>query len=137
MNYQARFHQDFLESLGESVICLKKYSPEKAKKKLNLKRKIHFSLSQDLLRNIESEKALSQNENLLEDVMSSDEVVFSMEGWFIVTGESLGELNSNCQNLYERAKLCDLKVISEGRGLAHFFTHIIPGVSPSMKLGNT
>lgn len=123
----------FLESLGESVICLKKYNSEKAKKKLNLKRKIHFSLSQELLRNIESEKALSQNENLLEDVMSSDEVVFSMEGWFIVTGESLGELNNKCQNLYERAKLCDLKVLSEGRGLAHFFTHIIPGVSPSMK----
>ncbi len=123
----------FLENFCDSIICLKKQNSEKAKKKLNLKRKMHFSLSQDPLRNIESEKALSQNENLLEEVMSSDEVVFSMEGWFIVKTDSLHELNQKCKYLYEKANLCDLKVLSEGRGLAYFFSNIIPGVNPTMK----
>lgn len=123
----------YIEGLGEAVIFLKKYNSEKAKKNMNLKRKIHFSVSRELLRNIESEKALSQNENLLEDIMDSSEVVFSLEGWFIVTASSLSELNHKCQRLYERAKLTDLKVLSEGRALAYFFSNVIPGVNPTMK----
>ena len=123
----------FLENFGDHVLCLKKFDSEKVKKKLNFKRKIHFSLSQELLRNIESEKAFLQNENLLEEVTVGSEVVFSMEGWFLVTGENLADLNTKTQDLYEKAKLYDLKLLSEGRGLAYFFSNIIPGVSPTMK----
>jgi len=123
----------FLENFGDHVLCLKKYDSEKAKKKLNFKRKIHFSLSQEGLRNIESEKAYSQNESLLEEVMTGEEVVFSVEGWLIVSGRSLDELNSMTQDLYEKAKLHDLKLLSEGRGLGYFLSNILPGVNPTMK----
>jgi Cdc6-like AAA superfamily ATPase len=123
----------FLENFGDHILCLKKFDSEKVKKKLNFKRKIHFSLSQELLRNIESEKAFIQNENLLEEVTVGSEIVFSMEGWFLVTGENLVDLNVKTQALYEKAKLFDLKLLSEGRGLAYFFSNIIPGVNPTMK----
>lgn len=123
----------FLESFGDHVICLKKFDSVKAKKKLNFKRKIHFSLSQEVLRNIESEKAFSQNENLLEEVMTGEEVVFSLEGWFIVSGTNLDELNLKTQELYEKTKLYALKLLSEGRGLGYFLSNILPGINPSMK----
>ncbi|QDK42390.1 hypothetical protein DOM21_13235 [Bacteriovorax stolpii] len=123
----------FLEAFGDHVLSIKKFESEKVKKKLNLKRKIHFSLSQELLRNIESEKAFVQNENLLEDVTTGSEIVFSMEGWFIVQSDNLADLNSKTFELYERAKLFDLKLLAEGRGLAYFFSTLIPGVNPSMK----
>lgn len=123
----------FLEDFGDHVLCLKKSNSERAKRKLNFKRKIHFSLSQELLRNIESEKAFSQNENLLEDVTTGEEVIFKMEGWLIVTGDNLKELNHKTNETYERAKLFDLKLLSEGRGLAYFLSNIIPGVQPTFK----
>lgn len=123
----------FLEAFGNHVLSLKKFDSEKAKKKLNLKRKVHFSLSQELLRNIESEKAFVQNENLLEEVTTGSEIVFSMEGWLIVQGDNLAELNHRTFELYEKAKLFDLRLLSEGRGLAYFFSNIIPGVKPTMK----
>ena len=63
---------------NQNQLSLVNYNSEKAKKKLNLKRKVHFSLSQELLRNIESEKAFVQNENLLEEVTTGSEIVFSM-----------------------------------------------------------
>lgn len=123
----------FLEAFGDHVLSLEKFDSEKAKKKLNLKRKVHFSLSQELLRNIESEKAFVQNENLLEEVTTGSEIVFSMEGWLIVQGENLEELNKRTFAIYERAKLFDLKLLAEGRGLAYFFSNIIPGVRPTFK----
>lgn len=123
----------FLETFGDHVICLKKFDSEKVKKKLNFKRKIHFSLSQELLRNIESEKAFVQNENLLEEVTTGAETVFSMEGWLFVTAINLEELNEKTNALYERAKLYDLKLLSEGRALPYFISNIVPGVNPTMK----
>lgn len=123
----------FFEDYGDLVFHLKKFDSVKAKKKFDLKRKLHFSLSQEALRNIESEKAFTENENLLEDVMTGDEIVFSFEGWLIVSGDSLPELNQKTMNLYQKAKLHGLKLLGEGRGLAYFFTSIIPGVAPQMK----
>lgn len=123
----------FLENLGEHIICLKKFNSEQAKKKLNLKRKIHHSLVSEPIRNIESEKAYSQNEGLLDEVITGLEIIFSMEGWFIVTGVNLFDLNHKTEMLYEKAKLYDFKLLSEGRGLAYFLSNIIPGVNPTMK----
>jgi hypothetical protein len=123
----------FFENYGDIVLNFKKVDSLKAKKKLDFKRKLHFSLSQELLRNIESEKAFTQNENLLEDVMTGEEAVFSMEGWILVSGESLKELNHKTDNLYQKAKLSDFKLLAEGRAQAFFFASLIPGVNPTMK----
>lgn len=123
----------YLESYGDLVINLKKLDPIKAKKKFDLKRKLHFSLSQETLRNIESEKAFTENENLLEDIMTGDEAVFKLEGWLIVSALSLEELNLKTIGFYQTGKLQGLQLLGEGRGLSYFFTSIIPGVSPILK----
>lgn len=123
----------YLEFYGDLVINLKKLDPIKAKKKFDLKRKLHFSLSQETLRNIESEKAFTENEDLLEDIMTGDEAVFKLEGWLIVSAPSLEELNLKTIGFYQTGKLQGLQLLGEGRGLSYFFTSIIPGVSPILK----
>ncbi len=125
--------ESYLERFGDLVINLKKVDPIKAKKKFDLKRKLHFSLSQEALRNLESEKAFSENENLLEDIMTGDESVFKFEGWLIVNAPSLEELNQMTLEYYQAGKLQGLQLLGEGRGLSFFFASIIPGVSPVLK----
>ena len=124
---------NFLEEYEDLVFHLRKFDSVKAKKKFDLKRKLHFSLSQESLRNIESEKAFRENENLLEDVMTGEEIVFSFEGWLTVNSDSLMDLNQKTIELYQKAKLHGLRLLGEGRGLAYFFSSIIPGVAPTMK----
>lgn len=123
----------FFEDYGDLVFHLKKMDSVKAMKMFDLKRKLHFSLSQEVLRNIQSEKAFTENENLLEDVMTGEEVVFSFEGWLFLIADSLDGLNQKSRDLYQKAKLSGFKLLGEGRGLAYFFTSIIPGVNPTMK----
>ncbi|MEA9358453.1 hypothetical protein SHI21_19610 [Bacteriovorax sp. PP10] len=126
----------FLEQFGDSVIHLKKLDPLKAKKKLNFKRKMHFSLTLENLRNIESEKAFGQSEDLLEKIMTGEEAVFQFEGWFVARGRTKLELDSKTQKIKRRAKLLDLELLTEVRSLAYFFNATMPGVRPTFTRGH-
>lgn len=126
----------FLEQFGDSVVHLKKLDPLKAKKKLNFKRKMHFSLTLENLRNIESEKAFGQSEDLLEKIMNGEEAVFQFEGWFIVRGNTKLDLDIKTQELKRKSKLQDLELLTEVRSLAYFFSATIPGVKPTFTRGH-
>lgn len=123
----------FFESFGDFVIHIKKIDPVEAKKKLDRKRKLHFSLTLEALRNIESEKAFKESEELLELVMTGEEIVFNFEGWFVVTGESKFELDEKTKDLKQRANLHDFDLLTEVRSLGLFYSSIIPGVKPLFK----
>jgi hypothetical protein len=123
----------FLESFGDFVFHLKKIDSVEAKKKLDRKRKLHFSLTLEALRNIESEKAFKESEELLELVMTGEEIVFNFEGWFIVAGVSKVDLDENTKELKQRASLYDFDLLTEIRSLGLFFSNIIPGVRPLFK----
>ncbi len=123
----------FFESFGDFVIHFKKINQVEAKKKLDRKRKLHFSLTLEALRNIESEKAFKESEELLELVMTGEEIVFNFEGWFIVSGESKFELDERTKDIRQRAKLHDFDLLTEVRSLGLFYSSIIPGVRPLFK----
>ncbi len=123
----------FFESFGDFVIHLKKIDPVQAKKKLDRKRKLHFSLTLEVLRNIESEKAFKESEELLELVMTGEEIVFNFEGWFIVSGETKFVLDENTKELKQRANLQDFELLTEVRSLGLFYSSILPGVKPLFK----
>lgn len=103
----------FFESFGDFVIHLQKIDPVSAKKKLDRKRKMHFSLTLEALRNIESEKAFRESEELLELVMIGEEIVFNFEGWFIVSGATKFELDEKTKELKQRAMLHDFDLMTE------------------------
>lgn len=123
----------FFESFGDFVIQLKKINPIAAKKKLDRKRKLHFSLTLEALRNIESEKAFRESEELLELVMTGEEIVFNFEGWFIVSGATKSELDEKTKELKQLANLHDFDLMTEVRSLGLFYSSIIPGVNPLLK----
>lgn len=123
----------FLEQFGDFVINLRKIDPVKAKSKLNLKRKMHFSLTLENLRNLESEKAFQESEDLLEKVMTGEESIFEMEGWIRVSAETKAELDQKTVELKQMAKIQDLELITEIRGLAYFFNNLTIGVKPTFK----
>lgn len=123
----------FFESFGDFVIHLKKIDSVAAKKKLDRKRKLHFSLTLEVLRNIESEKAFKESEDLLEQVMTGEEIVYNFEGWFIVTGATKFELDEKTKELKQRANLYDFDLMTEIRSLGLFFSSILPGVRPLFK----
>ncbi|MDO9182121.1 MAG: hypothetical protein Q7U04_06920, partial [Bacteriovorax sp.] len=123
----------FFESFGDFVIHLKKIDPLEAKKKLDRKRKLHFSLTLEMLRNIESEKAFKESEELLELVMTGEEIVFNFEGWFIVSADTKLGLDEKTKELKQRANLHDFDLLTEVRALGLFYSSIIPGVRPLFK----
>jgi type IV secretory pathway VirB4 component len=123
----------FFESFGDFVIHLQKIDPITAIKKLDRKRKMHFSLTLEALRNIESEKAFRESEELLELVMIGEEIVFNFEGWFIVSGATKFELDEKTKELKQRAMLHDFDLMTEIRSLGLFYSSILPGVKPLFK----
>jgi hypothetical protein len=123
----------FFESFGDFVFHLQKIDPVQAKKKLDRKRKLHFSLTLEALRNIESEKAFSESEELLELVMTGEEIVFNFEGWFIISAPTKLELDEKTKELKQRANLHDFELLTEIRSLGLFFSSILPGVRPLFK----
>jgi len=123
----------FLEQFGDFALNLRKVDPLKAKNKLNLKRKMHFSLTLENLRNLESEKAFQESEDLLEKVMTGEESIFEMEGWLIVSAETKHDLDYKTVELKQMAKIQDLELLTEIRGLAYFFNNLTVGVKPTFK----
>ncbi|NOT78465.1 MAG: hypothetical protein HOP07_05620 [Bacteriovoracaceae bacterium] len=123
----------FLEQFGDFILNIKKIDPVKAKSKLNLKRKMHFSLTLENLRNLESEKAFQESEELLEKIMTGEEAIFEMEGWIRVTAPSKAELDNKTIELKQMAKIQDLELLTEIRGLAYFFNNLTIGVKPTFK----
>jgi len=123
----------FFERFGDFVMHLQKIDPVAAKKKLDRKRKLHFSLTLEALRNIESEKAFRESEELLEQVMTGEEIVFNFEGWFIVSATTKDELDEKTKDLKQRANLHDFELMTEVRSLGLFYSSILPGVKPLLK----
>ena len=126
-------NSQFFESFGDFVIHLKKIDPLEAKKKLDRKRKLHFSLTLEALRNIESEKAFRESEELLEMVMTGEEIVFNFEGWFFVSADSKRSLDEKTKELKQRASLHDFDLMTEVRSLGLFFSSSLPGVKALFK----
>lgn len=126
-------NSQFFENVGDFVIHLKKIDPVEAKKKLDRKRKLHFSLTLEALRNIESEKAFKESEELLEHVMTGEEIVFNFEGWFILSADNKFNLDKKTKELRQRGNLHDFDLLTEVRALGLFYSSILPGVRPLFK----
>jgi hypothetical protein len=122
--------QEMTEGLCSFVLHLKRMETAEAKKKLNLRRKMHFSGLFKSLKDIESENAYSESEGLLEGVTKGDVGLFKMECFFIVETLSLSDLDSQTNTLMERLKNFDAKAIIEAGALPVIYRSMIMGVPP-------
>lgn len=120
-------------SFPDYVIHLKRVEKIKAKERINLRRKLHFSSLYKAMRDIESEEAYKQSEELLGDITTDRRSLFEAEMFFIVRGRTKEELDQKSDAFKLDFEGKNGELIVEERGLSFFFKGLIPGVMPSFK----
>ncbi|PIR36906.1 MAG: hypothetical protein COV37_01020, partial [Bdellovibrio sp. CG11_big_fil_rev_8_21_14_0_20_39_38] len=115
------------------VLNIKKVPKLEAKNKINFKRKLHFTSLFKGMRDLDSENAYYQAENLFEDVTSDIKGLFYAEMFFILSARTKLELDRiTDKTIYDfKGKGAILRV--EERGLSYFYQTLVPGVPASFK----
>ena len=120
-------------SYPDFVLCIRKYPTLIAKNRVNTKRKLHFQGLFKSMRDLDSEKAYGQAEQILEQVISEGAGLFSVETYLLLrakTKEALDSLTVSWIGHY-KAKNASLRI--EEQGLSFLYQSLIPGVPASFK----
>lgn len=119
------------------VIHIKRRPKDKSVSKLERIRSGHLSSFLKSKRDIASEGAYNQAEELLADIIHGHEELFDIEMFFILRAESLNDLNEISKSFSIEINSLGIKTFSEGQslikaksGLAKIFNNLIPGVEP-------
>lgn len=115
------------------VVMAKKLEKTQAKSKINLKRKLHYSSIFKGMRDIESENAYNEADDMLDRITIGECALFKVEIFILVRGKTKDELDQNSKEVIEFFKGLDSKLIQEEKGLSHFYQTLIPGVPASFK----
>lgn len=121
------------------VLKVKKVSKEKSVKQLEKVRDRHLTSFSKNKRDVVSEGAYRQAEELLDDLAYGQEAIFEIELFFILRGDSTFEVNELAMILQGSMASKGIKLFLEGHdpkrgksGLAFVFNELIPGVRPSL-----
>jgi hypothetical protein len=115
------------------VINFKKIDKLEAKSKINMKRKLHFSALFKGMRDLDSENAFHQAEELFDAVTSDEMGLFRVELFFLLKAPSKNELDKITDKLLYDFRGKGGKLHVEASGLSHFYLGLVPGVRPSFK----
>ncbi|HLE12833.1 MAG: hypothetical protein A2504_00360 [Bdellovibrionales bacterium RIFOXYD12_FULL_39_22] len=131
-------HQ-FVPNGVDYILNIKRKSREKGIRGLEKIRSSHLANFFRPKRDVESEGAYHQAENLIQELMLGAESLFDIELFFVLTGQSLDELNSKTADLIDGMRSRGVKLFIEGQsikkcksGLAAMFRELIPGVVPTL-----
>jgi hypothetical protein len=123
------------------VLNLKKKADVDSVKKLDRIRTSHLSSFLKPKRDIDSEKAYSEAEELLEQVKIGNESLYDVEMYFILKDVSLEKLCTKTFDVIKYFNLNGFELFIEGQsarkwktGLFSFFRELIPGVKPKLFL---
>lgn len=122
-----------LQSLGDLLIAFKKISPNVAKRRISTQRKLHHANLYKTIRNLESEASYLEAEKMNEAMMTGDEQMFEVEGWFLVKAQSIEELNKKTKALTEILKQKEIKTLIESVSLSELFPTVLFGMPPAFK----
>lgn len=120
-------------AMGDFVLCFKRIPKLVAKGQVDMKRKLHFSGLFKQMRDLNSEKAFSQAENILERVTTDDLGLFSTECYLLVRASTKEELDRQSDQVMADFKAKNGLLRVETRGLSFMYRSLIPGVPASFK----
>lgn len=120
-------------SWADFVINFKKIDKLKAKSSINMKRKLHFSALFKGMRDLDSENAYHQAEELFDAVTSDEKGLFTVEMFFLLKVSTKSELDKLTDKLLYDFRGKGAKLHVEASGLSHFYQSLVPGVPPSFK----
>ena len=126
---------------ADYIVFLKKIDPNKSLKKMDFIRTKHLTGFFKKKRDLSSEGAYQQAENLMRDLISGQDSLYEFQLFFLIKGESLAEANEELKQLQKILKLQGIKLYLEGNsflrgksGLYDIFNELIPGVKPEINL---
>jgi type IV secretory pathway VirB4 component len=120
-------------SWPEFVICFKKVQTLEAKRKINFKRKLHYSSLFKGIRDLVSENAYEQAESLLEGITADNKALFQAETYLVLRALSKKALDEVTKKVIYEFKGQNAELFTEERGLSYLFQSIIPGIPSSFK----
>lgn len=120
-------------SWADFVINFKKVDKIQAKSRINMKRKLHFSALFKGMRDLDSENAYHQAEELFDAVTSDEKGLFSVEMFFLLKASTKTELDKLTDKLLYDFRGKGAKLHVEATGLSHFYQSLVPGVPASFK----
>ena len=115
------------------VMNIRKIPNHKAKSTINFKRKLHYSGLFKGIKDLDSENAYDEAENMLEKITRGDTALLQIECFLILKASSKEDLDLKSKQLHSRFKMVDAILFQEERGLSYFYQSLIPGVEPSFK----
>jgi len=131
----------YLPNDVDYYVSFKRKETSKSLKELDRTRSAHMSNFQKNKRDIESEGAYGQAEELIYELTNGMDSLFDMEVFFLLSAFSLEELNSKAMNLITLMEQKGIKLFIEGKsvkkkksGLATIFNSLVPGVYPKFDL---
>lgn len=134
-------HEYLIPQDVDYILSLRKKAKDKSISKLERIRTGHLSSFLKSKRDISSEGAYSQAEELMHDLIHGSESMFEIEMFFLLRSNSLEELNSMSEAFVSEMLSRGIKVFAEGQSLRHFksglttiFNELIPGVKPRLGL---
>lgn len=120
-------------SWPDFVINFKKIDKLKAKSSINMKRKLHFSALFKGMRDLDSENAYHQAEELFDAVTTDEKGLFTVEMFFVLKASTKNDLDKLTDKLIYDFRGKGAKLHVEGSGLSHFYQSLVPGVPASFK----
>lgn len=115
------------------VLVMRKIPKLVAKRKVNMKRKLHFSSLFKGMRDVDSENAYYQAESIFNEVTSDTMALFQVELFFLLKGETKKALDKLTAKVIYDFKGKDAEIRVEERGLSYFYQTLAPGIFPSFK----
>ncbi|MBL7665292.1 MAG: hypothetical protein JNM93_09170 [Bacteriovoracaceae bacterium] len=122
-----------VNSYPDFVINVRKITKEKAKNKINFRRKMHFSSLFKNMRDLESENAYSEAEELLDAITADNKALFKAEIYLFIKADTKKELDRKTQVVIKDFEGKGAKLITEAEALSYFYQTLIPGVPASFK----
>jgi len=120
-------------SWPDFVLIFKKIPKIEAKKQINLKRKLHFSSLFKGMRDLDSENAYYQAEELLSDVTRDSKALFQAEFYFVLKAPTKIELDKLTDQVVKDFKGKGATLLIEERGLSFLYYSLVPGVVSTFK----
>jgi hypothetical protein len=123
-----------LAAIGDYFIFFRKYPVEDAKKLSGRVRNINqITSDQSYIRNISSETAFKESEQVLEDLIHGEENLFDFCLWYIVREDSKEGLDRETRRIASSLSRMDAKGLVETVGLSTILESYVPGSIPDFK----
>ena len=132
-DYPANLDRFEVSKWTDFVLSFKKIPKLDAKSKINFKRKLHFSALFKGMRDLDSENAYYQAENLFDDVTTDNKALFQAEVYFILRGATKEQLDKLTDKMIYDFKGKGAELLVEERGLSYLYQQLVPGVPMSFK----